>query len=69
MGGAGVVALSWKGGMAGDCGFVFWSGEFERPVFLWKKIFWSVEIVFVGMIAPLFLRECLMGTESPVLRV
>jgi len=34
MGGAGMVALSWKGGMAGDCGFVFWSGEFERPVFL-----------------------------------
>ena len=33
-GGAGMVALSWKGGMAGDCGFVFWSGEFERPVFL-----------------------------------
>jgi hypothetical protein len=29
-----MVALSWKGGMAGDCGFVFWSGEFERPVFL-----------------------------------
>ena len=28
-----------------------------------------MEIVFVGMIAPLFLRECLMGTESPVLRV
>ena len=59
-----MVALSWKGGMAGDCGFVFWSGEFERPVFLW-----SVEIVFVGMTAPLFLRKCLLGTESPVLRV